>query len=123
MANSFYIIVAIIIIVSGIGSIVKSGADNKRTQYRQSPPPSSQGDKGGFANKEKPPINKRSYGENLTAHSHPAQKGNTRVENVYTESSMGENLSEGCEEHYYERFVDMTDNIQSSSALIMSLPK
>ena len=71
MANSFYIIVAIIIIVSVIGSIVKSGADNKRTQYRQSPPPSSQGDKGGFANKEKPPINKRSYGENLTAHSTP----------------------------------------------------
>ena len=54
MANSFYIIVAIIIIVSVIGSIVKAAQITKE-QYRQSPPPSSQGDKGAL------PIKKTSH--------------------------------------------------------------
>lgn len=45
------------------------------------------------------------------SHSHPSAKGNIKIERVYTEESMGKSLSQGCQEHYYERYLSIKEPV------------
>lgn len=47
-------------------------------------------------------------------HNHPSAKGNIRVEKAFIEDSMGDNQTEGCEEHYYLRYVGLNKETQEN---------
>lgn len=53
-------------------------------------------------------------------HTHPAEKGSFKVERAYVEGDSSP-FTEGCEEHYYERFISMptasTDSEQPNAEL------
>lgn len=57
---------------------------------------------------------KSEYG---TQHKHPAASGNVRIEKVQVESTISVNDgNQGCNEHYYERFVRISENKKDDNA-------
>lgn len=132
MGNFFYFVIAIIIIGSLISSVAKSNKaktknknENSTQQTRPSAPPKTGGgldlasEIKGTSSK---PAAKTTFQEEVekinlqkekdlkqSRHTHPSAQRNVKVEKAFIESSMGDHHSEGCEEHYYDRFVLIRD--------------
>lgn len=50
-------------------------------------------------------------------HTHPSAQRKVRVEKAYVESSMDSHLSEGCSDHYYDRFVAINEDTKKAKTL------
>lgn len=103
---------AVVVIGVIISSIKKVTGASKKTTYKDSndsPSAPKSGEEDYFGEiktavkqpAEKPKIPK----SNKPSHPHPAATSSLRIEKAAVEDSMGDFQSEGCSEHYYDRFV------------------
>ncbi|MFW5780736.1 MAG: hypothetical protein ACOCWI_04735 [Bacillota bacterium] len=136
MGNSFFFIIAIIIIGSIISSIMKNNDAKKRNQNanRQtrpipSPPQKREGIDLAKEIETSPLRTASSYKERVMekektkTHIHPSSRGNIKVEKSYVEDSMGEHFSEGCEDHYYDRFVAVSEKLDEDTEVNTDIAK
>lgn len=142
MENAFiFFVIAAIVIGTVVSSISKmttaKKTQNTQNQSRPSAPNASRGvslaseNKDDFRteadkvsqNKEKDYVIKHNMPSSLGSpkneqtHSHPASQRNVRVEKAYVESSIDKYLSEGCENHYYDRFVAISEDSNTEKPL------
>lgn len=140
MGSSFiFFVIAIVIIGSIISSIARNNTSkNKRNHntQKQAQTPSAPTQRSGGVDlaseiNKKPlnrPIMKTSFQEEAdksktkkqseyeAKNPHPSAQRNVRVEKVVIEDSMGEHQTQGCSEHYYDRYVLIEENINKNQS-------
>lgn len=113
------IVVVIGVIVSSIKKVMASS--NKTTHNSQNDQPSAE-KSGGVdlfdeiknaaaknAAAKNAAAKQKSPEKRIDSHTHPAAASSLRIEKAVVEDSMGAFQSEGCAEHYYDRFVTIPE--------------
>ncbi|MDD4315846.1 MAG: hypothetical protein PHC84_01645 [Clostridia bacterium] len=119
MEGAFFGIVALIIVGTIVSSLKKGIKDTKRTannspQSQSSAPTGGGVDlvseiKGGVP---KVSPNAKKEKAKIEGHPHPATQRPVRTEKAFIENSAGGIQTEGCEEHYFERYVALPEKKQ-----------